>query len=297
VRRRALAAAAAIALLAAVAWLLLGRRDVAPGLAFRAVSRDAGSPNDGDEDRAMSLALASAPAPERRRIIELMDYTAARLETRLSPLGDDFGEGEGDPVEHFRKEMVRYAPSFTAARALVREAWSSPELEVRVVASCREAAGVTCVALWGTSSDALAERARFLAWPASRAAVVDLGAREPALACAAQLREDVPIASSAIALVLTADDLALKEVPERRELKDAARRLGRAMAANEIEDKEHLEAFARAAPSGDAAAWLGAKPGYVVVVPRLSALVRVAELGTAIDARPACARGRWVHRP
>jgi hypothetical protein len=254
---------------------------------------DAGGPSDAEEDRAMSLALASAPPAERRRIIELMAYTAARLEARLSPLGSDLGEEEGDPVERFRTEMTRYAPSFAAARALERGRWESSDLSVHIVASCADTPDQTCVPLWSDSADG--ERARFLAWVASRAAVIDLGARPGALACAQALRDKVPSPQSTIALVLTDDDLALKEVPERRELKDAAYRLGRAMAANEIEDTQHLDAFARSSPAGRVANWLEATPTTVLVVPRLSALARVPELATEIERT--CTPLRWVHRP
>src|SRR5262249_43943504 len=159
--------------------------------------------------------------------------------------------------------------------------WALGDLEVEAVASCADVRE-TCVPLWRESAEPVAERGRFVAWAASHAAVIAMANPEAAPGCALGLREAALSPRSTMALVLTADDLAVVEVPERRELKDAATRLGRAMAANDIQDTQHLDAFARASPSGRVAPWLERGPNTLVVVPRLSALVRLHELPNEI---------------
>jgi hypothetical protein len=269
------------------------------------VRRDAGPTlprSNDDEDRAMALAVASIDPAERTRILDQMRYTTARLETRLSPLGTDFGDDDGDPVEAFRSAMAAHMASFTAARAFERGAWSAAGVSARVARSCADAEiapGETCVPLWGDegASPLHVRRARFLAWAASQAAIVDLGTPAAADACARALRIRLADPSSTVALVLTEADLALRPLPEQEELREAARRLGIAMAANHIEDHQHLDAFARAAPKGRVAPWLDLTPTSVLVVPRLSALARTQEFAAAIEAAAGEVRIAWVRRP
>ena len=159
--------------------------------------------------------------------------------------------------------------------------------------------GETCLSLWDTSDGApdLGRRARFLAWAASRAAVFDVGTRERAEGCARALRERMSEDSSPIALVLTADDLALHPVPEWAALQDAAHRLGRAMAASHVEEATKLEAFARTAPQGRVAPWLALSPSTVLVVPRLSALAMTEALTQEIESVTGRGPFHWSHRP
>jgi hypothetical protein len=250
----------------------------------------------------MALAVASLSPDERRRVLELMEYTTARLEARLSPLGSDFADDEGEPIDQFRRAMAAYVPSFTAARELERGRWESRDLAVRVEATCtgaKLALGETCISLWDTEDGPkeIGHRARFLAWAASRAAVLDLGTPDRAAACASALREHAGAASSVIALVLTADDLALRAVPERPSLQEAARRLGRAMAASDVEDKLHLEAFANAVTEGPGVRWLTLSPTAIAVVPRLSAIARPDALASEIDSAAGNRAVRWLHHP
>jgi len=254
---------------------------------------------DDDEDRAIAIAIASTPPAERTRLLDAMRYTTARLEARLSPLGTDFGEDGGDAVDELRRVMASYLPTFSAARAFARGAWSAPDLEVRAAASCGTlAAGEKCVAMWrATDTQATAERARFLAWAAARAAVADLGSRAAAEACARMLRERAAAPGSPVALALLDDDLALAPVAEREELKEAAQLLGRAMLANGFTDTQHLDAFARAPPRGQVAPWLDLPRTAIVVVPRLSAMADPGALERAIERAAGGAAIRWIHRP
>ena len=246
--------------------------DAAPGLPM--VSADG-------EDRAMALAVSALATEERQRLLELLDYTTARLEAKLSPLATDFDDG--DPVAQLRASLAPYLPAFTAARELERGTWQSADLAVRVAASCADAkpaSGERCITLWDPekSTGDGARRARFFAWSAAQAVVLDLSTRERAEAHARALRTRATRPSSTVALVLLDDNLALQPSPDRAALQAAAYRLGRAMAANGVDDTKDLEAFARAVRGERVAPWLRLSPTQVLVVPRLSALGRRDEL-------------------
>ena len=233
---------------------------------------------DADE-RAMALAAGSLAASERAHVLELLDFATARLEAQLSPLGTDFDDG--DPVEQLQRSLQPYLPIFTAARDLERGTWASDDLAVRVAASCeaaRPAPDERCLPLRDPPGAAPppseVKRARFLAWAASQAKIVDLGTPARAEACARTLRGKASEALSPIALVLRADDLALRPSNERAELQAAALRLGRAIAASGREAPKDLEAFARVPRQEQIAPWLALSETQIAVVPRLSALGR-----------------------
>jgi hypothetical protein len=314
--RRAILVAVGLAIIATLATFLARRRAPSRGpvLVVRAIPSGTipkeAPPDTGADDRAMALAVASTSPESRKKILEAMSYATARLEARLSPLVTDLGDDDGDPVQQFRHSMAAYVPSFTAAREIERGSWRSADLAVRVARGCDEAnvlPGEVCFSLWDTNDGPpdVARKARFLAWAASRAAVVDLGTRDRAIACAAALRARIGEEPSTVALVLTRDDLQLRPLDDRSEVQDAARKLGRAMAANDVEDTQHLEAFARAAPEGQVATWLDLPTSGLVVVPRLSAIGDTAGLVSEIEAAAAAqepkthdeATLRWVHRP
>jgi hypothetical protein len=231
---------------------------------------------DADE-RAMALAAASMAPSDHAHVLELLDLATARLEARLSPLGTDFEES--DPVEQLQRSLQQYLPVFTAARDLERGTWASDDLAVRVSTSC-EAAHLApderCLPLRdGPGAEPPSpevKRARFLAWAASHAKIVDLGTPARAAACARTLREKATEALSPIALVLRAPDLALGPSDERATLQAAALRLGRAIVASGREAPKDLEAFARVPKQEAIAPWLALSDTQVVVVPRLSAL-------------------------
>lgn len=229
----------------------------------------------------MALAVGALSPADRRRLLELVEYTTARLEAKLSPLATDFDEG--DPVAQLRASLAPYIPCFTAARELERGSWQSADLAVRVASSCAEAkpgADERCIPLWDTTGSPrdADPRARFLAWSASHAVVLDLVTRERAEAHARALRTRATNPTSTIALVLLDDELALQPTPDRAELQAAAHRLGRAMATTGQRDTKDLEAFARAAGGGRVAPWLTVSRSQIVIVPRLSALGRTDEL-------------------
>jgi hypothetical protein len=229
-----------------------------------------------------------------------MRYASARLEARLSPLGTDFGDT--DPIGELRQATVAYAPSFTAAVAFDRGAWRASGLAVRAVASCddaRLAADEVCLPLAGEvggSSD-VAGRARFAAWPLTRAAFVLLDTRHSAEELARALRERVSRDEATVALVLMDDDLAFRSGPERAELQSAAVRLGGLMEANRVHDAHYLDALARPPPAPRVAPTLTLSPVTVAVIPRLSALGRMSAFVAEIEAAAGQHRLRWIQRP
>lgn len=288
----------ALVVLAVVGVIVARRRPpprprIAPAIAVRDVEASTAS-DDGSEDRAMALAVGSLTPAERKKLLEAMDYASTRLEGSVTPGADDLGEG--DPVTELETSTKKYMPSLSAARSLSRGRGSAKGISARILASCDDpsiARDEKCVALWAADQDG--SRARFLLWAASNAAVFDT---ESPAACATALREHMLDEGSAIALVLVADDLGLAAIPERDVLKDAAHRLGRALAVTRRKDEgRQLDALGRSPPPpGRALPWLDVGPKSVVVVPRLSALHRVRDVDAAIEGAPSCRPSRWTHR-
>jgi hypothetical protein len=259
--------------------------------------------HDEQEERAMALAGASMSPADRHRILETLDFVRTRIEARLSPLGNDLEDG--DPLDELRSVLKPYLPTLTAARELERGSWQSADLAVRIAPSCAAAAvaaGESCISLWDTQDGppALGRRARFLAWAAARAVVVDLGNRARAEECASALRLRTRLASSTLALVLLADDLAMRPTPDRAEIQEAARRLSLALASGSSSrdptEKEELAALADARVAMRGSSWLTVPTTAVVVVPRLSAIADVAGLTKEIEAA-AGPGARWIHAP
>ena len=240
----------------------------------------------------MSLAVASLSSSERGEVLAAMRYATARLESRLSPLGEDLGEG--DPIAELQEALSRYLPVLDSARAFEAGRWKSEDLDVAVAESCPRPRSTfeTCVSLWDSTQDrgapSLTGRARFFAWSVSHATVVELPSRQRVSDCAEALRDRRRRDGSIIALVLTNEDLALREVPERGELQSAARRLGAVMAASHRHDPQRLEALGRATPTGRVAPWLSLSENAVLVVPRLSKLAHIAELPREIEGAAPC---------
>ena len=278
-------AAALVTALVAAALVAGGLRlgapaDTGPVLVVRSTPQKVPPARRPDADeRALALAVASMAPSDRAHVHELIDFATARLEAELSPLVTDFDEG--DPVVQLQRSLQPYLPLFTAARDLERGTWSSDELAVRIAKTCEAAhlsAHERCLPLRDAPGapppSPEAKRARFLAWAASHAKIVDLGTPARAAACTTTLRGKATEALSPIALVLLADDLALRPSNAPAELQAAALRLGRAIVASGREAPEDLEAFARVAKQEQVAPWLVLSDTQVLVVPRLSALGR-----------------------
>lgn len=285
--------------------------DGTPGLViteFDVHAKEAGRTTDGKsvsarehDERAASLAFASAAPEDRQRVIDAVNYAAARLEARLLPIGTDFDEG--DPVGQLRTTLTSYATTFNAAHALERGRWQSDDLAVRPVASCERAslrAGERCVPLWPRDGDAgvrhsVDGRARFLAWPAANAVVFEVSSEAAKSEVLVALRRRARVAESSVALALETSDLALRPVSEHAALEQAAERLGTALAASDRAVDEQLQALASRPLERPIVPWLALSERAIVVVPRLSAIHRRAELLAEVEAAVAGQQARWIH--
>jgi hypothetical protein len=282
--------------LVAVSSGTIGLAPNGPVVVFRS-GPSAELPND--DDVAMSLAVGALSPDERKKLLGDLGNTTARLEARLSPLADDLGDEDVAPLDELERDLAPRMAAVTAARALTRPISVGAGLSVRVAASCAEA-GVhpdeTCASLWDDDDDRpLVRRARFVAWAASRAAVVRFSSTSAMQRCAANLRPRTTAAGSSVALVVTNAELTRAERTERGELRDAAKQLGRAMHANHLRDEHHLDALAHE-PKARATLPFPLGPTTLAVVPRLSSLVSphavTAEIETACGST-----AEWIHRP
>lgn len=276
-------------------------REPGPVLVLRATDAADDAAAERTGDRATALALASFAPEVRAQILAQIDYAAARLEARLVPVEDDLGDDEA-PLDELQRSLSAYVPALTAAHALEREECGAGGLRVRVARSCGEAAlapDERCAPLWATNAPRAATeaRARFLAWPASNAALFDARDEASARRIMSRLRATATEAGSPVALVLSKDDLENLDGAEHARFEASARRLGEAVAASGLTAPKTLEALARPRPAGRAAPWLEMKETSVLVVPRLSALASPERLSAAIDAAAGGAALSWAHRP
>lgn len=266
-----------------------------PVLIFRSTTTRA-TPAEDNDDVAMSLVVASLSLEDRGKLLGDLGYATARLEARLSPFADDLGDENTPPLDELRRELAPRMPTLNAARALTRPTWAGAGIEVRLAASCKEAGtDETCTHLWDEGDDSASlRRARFVAWPVSRAAVLELGSVEELNACAAKLRPRATAAGSSVALVVTNAEPTAADVAEREQLRDAAKQLGRAMHANHLRNEHDLEALARPSPKR-ATLPLRLGPTSLAVIPRLSSLAHAGGVTTEIES--ACGTsGRWIHQ-
>ena len=262
-------------------------------------------PREGAKERAMALVVASLSPEERARAIEIMSYASARLEARASSIVDDFGD-DIDPMVELQKALAPYVPSITAARAFERGRFAGSDFTVTPALSCAAppVPSASCVAAWkssvrGAEEPAVAERARFAAWPIAYATVADLGTVAARDRAARSLRAGTVTPNAMHSLVLTAEDLELTPLPGHEELEAAAKRLGIAMDANDLRESTQLEGFAHPAPAGRVARWLTLSKTELLVVPRLSTVARAGELRASItraagDSRVVAFRGLAV---
>src|SRR4051812_26433125 len=111
----------------------------APVLIVRAAPASARADAPADDDIATALLLTSLSAEARARLVEQLAYTASRLEGRLSPIVEDFGDDSVEPMVELRHDLAALAPSLNAAKSLSAREWHMPGLSARVAASCADA--------------------------------------------------------------------------------------------------------------------------------------------------------------
>jgi hypothetical protein len=157
---------------------------------------------------------------------------------------------------------------------------------------------VRCIDAFGAGgdADALASRARFLAWPLTRAAVLVAKSDDARAALAATLRAEQP--ASRIALVLEPTDLrALRVSPALLDLASSATRLMEVARSDlPAAHRALLERFAGAS-SDDGVSWLALPTHAVMIVPRIAALATLDAFVEEIRARTRGIDVAWAATP
>lgn len=219
----------------------------------------------GLSEHALAAALRAATDEERARLGDALNASVSARERRVNPLLEDL-EG-GDPDAPLTAWAEHAPPSFALARTAAR---------TTACAADGFCALVTSRACPGPPTDARdRDRARFLAWPYGYAIV--LRARSPHEAREASRRlRDAARRSRWIGLVLAPDDLTVARHAPLDELRNAWLR------------REALEAISQNNPVPVPAEGAGANLALgeldVIVLPRLEAITRFAELEAEVRA-------------
>jgi hypothetical protein len=287
--------AALPAFAAAPSLMLEVRVDAGPGEPARP------GPGDG-----RALALNAMTDAQRARAAGVLDRLADRMERERNPLVEDLDDDGDDAWADAERLVSERLPALTAASALSAARWTSADgrLVVRATTAC--APDARCVPLACAKpgecppDDALAARARFLAWPVAYGLVL-----RPPAACASDVVEALraPVEGSRIALVVRDQDLhGVRFSDALPALVESAARIGRlaprdAPAAQVLRRVTEVDAAAL-----DDLGWLALPDGAVLVVPRLGALATIGAFADEVRARalsvPTCAQdGQSVHAP
>ncbi|GMV15670.1 MAG: hypothetical protein HS104_25935 [Polyangiaceae bacterium] len=284
-------------------WRMSGRRTggkepCGPLLAYRqGVGAGAAAARPGD---AVWLGVMTLPARERDRVLELMSGLLTALEARTSPTGLDLVSG--DLREELAEVRGWFVPVMNAAQEVIQERWVAHDVAVRILReAARPADGERLLAAWPSSTpeDELARRARFAAWPITGGALVSglsPGQRERVRDA---LRARIPSTVSALALVIDSDLQARRDAPAAlRSLQQDCRERQTHLRKVRDRDAWSLAALAEA-DDAPLLPWLPLGTGELLVVPRLGALARSAELRSeVVDALAAArAQGRIACAP
>ena len=266
---------ALLAVLGALASACAGRSPVAW------IDPAAPANDPGAEGRAVQLTIASLTEDRRARVARTIDAATAAAARRDNPFVEDLS----DARERLEELLGATLPMLNVATHLAHARYETDDgLRVTVGPSCRQAPpGARCVRLWDPPRDPIERRVRLLAWPYAFAIVLS-GATGDVPALSRALREEQERPESPIGLVID-----LRDLPgggETADLEAAARRsVAKARGPGEV--PRIVRALADQA-SGDggralAARLFGARPGEVVVVPRLGALARLDLFTAAVD--------------
>jgi hypothetical protein len=232
-------------------------------------------------------ALAMAPE-ERQRFEAALEELGDRLDVRANPLADDLADAPPDAA--LRRLLPAALPKLTAAEALLAAAWrgSAGGFVVRAVASCPPEA--ECVDPRARGGTAAARRARFLAWPLSGAARLELPDADAATRAATRLRTQAAAADSRIALVLGGDPPRGADLPAlRAHAARVAHRLQQAGGDPRLIDRL-LDTAKLSLP-----AWLALEPRQLVIIPRLGSIAALPEMVREIEAL--VPEATWLERP
>lgn len=222
-----------------------------------------------DDAIAAGLMLDGIGSAGRTRLTEGLAALATRLEARHHPLVIDFADGDlRDDAEAFAR---RWLPARTAARVLARGRWPTAEGTVHLAARCPPAR--RCVPL-ATAPTELP----IAAWPLAHARRLRFADAATAARAATGLRARVDRPGGTLALVLASEPPAQPSAALIRQTRRVLRRLP----TGDARLRHLVERLALPAPAPRPRWWPA--PDEVLVVPRLSALARPAEISAEIDA-------------
>ena len=257
-----------------------------------------------NDDRAAAILMAAMPPAELGALAGALDELSRRLAIRANPLVEDLEDDS--PEAPLGAWLRQHLGALAAASALAQPTWEAGDrdIAVSVARSCAAApepvashpARARCVPLWGIG-DPAEERARFVAWPVTRAIVLRAPAPDDAALGAEELRAS-NTEGSRVALILLERDAARGDRTEESRVRAAARAVAPHLRGDVGRDAAAILALARDRPSGRLFADLDLSPRDVLVVPRLSSLAERTAFEREVDGRRAALAPtrRWIVR-
>ncbi len=255
------------------------------------VSDGAPAPAGPPDAAAVRLALSSLSGETVAELADLLDETLTALEARGNPLLIDLLGSEHQA--RWRASAAWLLPVVNAARSFVRGSWAASDGWSVRVERPGTSPGARAIPAWaaGDDGDRTVLRARFLAWPVTRARLLRAPDPQVRAQVAARLSKELPRAETLTGLVL---DLAALEGTRRFDALEQLLREKRTLLKRAGGDS----IIADLATVGDrndprrTATWLDLSARELLVVPRLSALARDREfeqglmrLAHTVDAR------------
>ena len=256
--------------------------------ALEILHKPLGQPRSGSGATLVVNALSDAQRARLAQSLQALAASAARHSNPFYVAIDDADERAA--VEKLLGETL---PLFTAARTLIAGWWQSSDGDLTVRGVSRCARHARCVPLAGPKTDdAIAARARFLAWPLGYAVLLRAPSPDQARKAAELLRADP--SSPQIGLVLTGEELhQLRKNPASDGITKSARLL--AAKRPDLPFADTVRALAEARK--DELPWLKLPAGCVLIVPRLSALSAHARFVNDVRTRLDATKVEWLAQP
>ena len=256
------------------------REPVSPVLVIVPASRGDSAPFSGES---LSLALAAMPGTRLEAVRESTSQVASGVEAARNPFLVDL---EDTPMEERRETLQRdLLPSWGAAAAFAASSWQVADGASAVTIAERCPDEARCYSAWDAAADATDHErgARRAAWPITGALILETPSGDAARDLAERLRaSSEPI--DGIALVMAAG---LPAPPA-----DLSAELGELLQSADLLDT--------APPAGEPAlpAWVA--DNWVLLVPRLAHLARLASVASGVDRAIAALEVdytvAWLHR-
>jgi hypothetical protein len=241
---------------------------------------------------AVALALGGLPPEELRRLRKHMAESTDGALRRAAPgLFDlDAPPDAGAAVDPLQQSLPDL-PALTAAANVVGTPWEAPGISVHLGAGC-EPGATRCVPLFGTASgegDSMLRRGRALTW-----ALADAGLLRASAAGRAQLLHslrEAQLRSAGVAAMVFAASSGNIDPSELDPLRHEARRSLETLRPD-APQRPWLEALDQAPASWELPVALD--PDELLVVPRLSALARLPDFVSEVEA---AGTFEWAARP